>query len=131
MTLAIKAGPSRGRLYKLFTDLGPYFRKLQSTQESFFFDCLEICVDPEKAPEEREFYGWWLVVTQNETGYHYQRADGLYDLCGNWIEKSVSAEQQKQLDKSFQLFIKRLDTLIEVETNRPLISLQEEIVTTV
>ena len=41
MTLAIKASPSRGRLFKLFTDLGPYFRKLQSTQKSFFFDCLE------------------------------------------------------------------------------------------
>ena len=116
MTLAFKTEPSRGRLFKLFTDLGPYFRKQQSTESLFFFDCLEICIDSEKVPEEREFYGWWLLLEKDENGFNYKRFDGQYNLTGDWVVETFSAQDQQQLDLAFELFLKRLETLIDIET---------------
>jgi len=116
MASAISPSPSRGRLFKIFTDLGPYFRKLQSTDNSFFFDCLEVCVDDDKEPEEREFYGWWLIVTRDEDGFDYERYDGIYNLEGDWVVCKIKSKDQKQLDTSFELFIERLKALIDVET---------------
>lgn len=108
-------GPSRGRLFKLFTDIGPYFRKLQSDEKSFFFDCLEICVDPKKEPEERTFLGWWLIVNRQDLSFKYERCDGLYDLKGNWVESKITKKQQQQIDDSFKLFLDKLDEVIDVE----------------
>jgi sigma factor-binding protein Crl len=116
MTSALPLSPTRGRIFKLFTELGPYFRKLQSTESSFFFDCLEICVDDQKEPEERQFYGWWLVVTRDENGFDYERYDGIYNLEGDWVVHKIKKKDKKQLDDSFDLFIDRLKSLIEVET---------------
>lgn len=125
MISAQQGFPSRGRLFKLFTDLGPYFRKLQSSENSFFFDCLEVCKDAEAEPEEREFYGWWLVVTLNEGDFSYERFEGFYDLSGNWIVKSIKKKDKKQLQDSFNRFVTRLENLIELETGEKLIELQE------
>lgn len=116
MTSTIPLSPSRGRLFKLFTDLGPYFRKLQSTEGSFFFDCLEVCLDDAQEPEKREFYGWWLVVTRNGNGFDYERYDGLYNQEGDWVVAKVKKNDKKQLDASFDTFIERLKSLIEAET---------------
>jgi sigma factor-binding protein Crl len=116
MTSDLLLSPSRGRLFKLFTDLGPYFRKLQSTENSFFFDCLDICIDDTKEPEERQFYGWWLIVTRDENGFDYERYDGVYNLEGDWVVKAMTSNNQQIIDASFDLFIERLKSLIEVET---------------
>ncbi|MCW8995850.1 MAG: sigma factor-binding protein Crl [Psychromonas sp.] len=126
MTLALNKDPSRGRLFKLFTDLGPYFRKQQSTESSFFFDCLEICADPKKEPEEREFYGWWMVLVKDDNGFHYKRFDGFYNDAGDWVVETLSAQQQQLIDKSFALFIKRLQTLLDVETGLKLAQQQTD-----
>ncbi|MFT6985085.1 MAG: sigma factor-binding protein Crl [Psychromonas sp.] len=125
MTLTVRTGPSRGRLFKLFTDLGPYFRKLQSTEFSFFFDCLEICIDSENEPEKREFYGWWLVVTKEENGFYYQRFDGTYNLEGDWVIENICQKDLQQLDNSFELFIKRLEAVINIETGQKFEALQQ------
>jgi len=125
MASAIPLSPSRGRLFKTFTDLGPYFRKLQSTESSFFFDCLEVCVDDSKEPEDREFYGWWLVVTRDAGGFDYERYDGMYNLEGIWVASKIKKKDQKQIDASFELFIERLKTLIDIETGFCLTSSKE------
>lgn len=116
MTSSLPISPSRGRLFKIFTDLGPYFRKLKSTESSFFFDCLEVCVDPEKEPEQREFFGWWLVVTRNGDGFQFKRCDGRYNLEGDWVTCKIKKQDQKMLDDSFELFFDRLKSLIDAET---------------
>lgn len=108
-------GPSRGRLFKLFTDIGPYFRKLQSNENTFFFDCLEICIDAEEEPENRIFLGWWIIVTRTGNTFKYERLNGLYDIEGNWVKHKINKKQMKQLDQSFELFIEKLSTLIDVE----------------
>ncbi|WP_372881449.1 sigma factor-binding protein Crl [Psychromonas sp.] len=115
MTSDVENGPSHGRIIKLLTDLGPYFRRLQSTDSSYFFDCLEICVDDNKEPEEREFLGWWVVVSNNGESCLYERFNGRYNLTGDWVAETISAQNLKQLDNSFALFIESLQTLMEVE----------------
>ena len=125
MTVSSTKGPSRGRLFKLFTDLGPYFRKQSSTESTFFFDCLEICVDDSHEPEKREFLGWWMLVTQEQTGFTYQRFDGIYNLAGNWEKHPIDTDQQKQIDNAFELFLTRLSKLIEVEADSQLIAFEE------
>jgi len=116
-------GPSRGRLFKLFTDIGPYFRKLHSNENKFFFDCLEICVDAEEEPENRVFLGWWLLVTRTDNKFECERFNGLYDLEGNWVTAKINKKQMQQLDKSYELFIEKLSHLIDVEIDCELIAL--------
>lgn len=116
MTAAIIKNPTRGRLFRTFTALGPYFRRLQSTETSFFFDSLEICLDAEHEPELRLFYGWNLVVTRNESNFDFERHDGLFNIEGEWECAEISKKNQKIIDKSFNLFITRLQTLIILET---------------
>ncbi|TEW56684.1 sigma factor-binding protein Crl [Psychromonas sp. RZ22] len=108
-------GPSRGRLFKLFTDIGPYFRKLQSDEGTFFFDCLEICVDDKEEPENRTFLGWWLLVTRTGNTFQYKRYNGLYDIQGNWVEATINKKQMQQLDQSFTHFTDKLSVLIDNE----------------
>ena len=116
-------GPSRGRLFKLFTDIGPYFRKLQSDEGTFFFDCLEICVDAEKEPENRIFLGWWLLITRTDTSYQYERFNGLYDLEAKWVDTKINKKEMQQLDQSFDTFIEKLNKVIDVEVGGQLSAL--------
>jgi len=111
---------SRGRIVKLFTDLGPYFRRLKSTESYYFFDCLEICIDHEEDPGQREFLGWWLVVRNNGDNCSYERFNGRYNLAGDWVTEHISEQDLQQLDNSFGLFIERLETLIEVKMQQQL-----------
>ncbi|WP_094752366.1 sigma factor-binding protein Crl [Psychromonas sp. CD1] len=120
MTASIKKMPSRGRLFKLFTDLGPYFRKLKSTEDSFFFDCLEVCVDATALPEEREFYGWWAMLYRVDTGFEYERFDGMYNKEGDWVVCKLKKEDKKQVDTAFELFLLKIKTLIEEDTGTSL-----------
>lgn len=108
--------PSRGRLFKLFTDIGPYFRKLKSNESSFFFDCLEICVDADAEPEDRTFLGWTLLVTHSENMFEYERANGLYDIEGNWVNANITKKEMDQINQSFLFFIKKLRAIIDKET---------------
>jgi len=116
MSNTLIKGPSRGRLFKLFTDFGPYFRHLQSDEKSFFFDCLEICVNDKEELEDRTFIGWWMVAERTENKFSYQRFNGLYDIEGNWVDTKITAKQQQQLDQSFELFIEKLTEMLDVET---------------
>ena len=115
MSETLIKGPSRGRLFKLFTDFGPYFRKLKSDEETFFFDCLEICVDDKKEPEERIFLGWWAELTRNDNTFTYQLFNGLYDIEGNWVSSKITKKEMLQIDQSFNTFIENLTEMIDVE----------------
>lgn len=116
MSQTLKKGPSRGRLFKLFTEIGPYFRHLQSDEKTFFFDCLEICVDVKQEPESRTFLGWWVIVNRLENEFTYQRFNGLYNLQGEWEETKITKKNMQQLDQAFQVFIDKLSGLIDIET---------------
>ena len=115
--------PSRGQLFKLFTDFGPYFRELKSDEKSFFFDCLEICVDATVAPEKRVFLGWWIVITRDNDKFIYQRFNGLFDINGDWTEAELDNKQLQQIDQSFNAVIKKLTAMLEAETGYKLTAL--------
>jgi sigma factor-binding protein Crl len=116
MDSIIVKNPSRGRLFKLFTEMGPYFRVKQSSEERYFYDCLEVCIDSEEEPERRTFYGWWLVITKENNQFVFERFNGIFDIKSEWNESPILAEHQEQLDKSFNLFVTRLQTLLKLET---------------
>jgi sigma factor-binding protein Crl len=116
MDSAIVKNPSRGRLFKLFTEMGPYFRVKLSSEETYLYDCLEVCIDAEEEPELRTFYGWWLVVTKENNQFVFERFNGIFDIKSEWNESPILAEHQEQLDKSFNLFVIRLQTLLKLET---------------
>lgn len=130
MTNSITKKPSRGRLFRSFTALGPYFRKLKSTESSFFFDSLEVCLDAEEEPAMRIFYGWNLTLTRHETSFNFERNDGLFNIVGEWENAKMSKKNQRIIDKSFNLFITRLQALIILETGLSLVEssvVQEQI----
>ena len=102
---------TKGRLFKLFTDFGPYFRHLKSTENSYFFDCLELCVDPTMEFETREFLGWWVVIEKQGTTYVYQQHYGKFNQLHQWEKSALTKEDQKNLETSFKLFIENLTEL--------------------
>jgi len=122
MTDTLLKGPSKGRLFKLFTDIGPYFRILHSTEHRFFFDCLEICIDDTEEPENRVFLGWWLIVTRTGNLFEYERFNGLYDIDGKWVASKINKKQMQQLDQSFTFFINKLNDLIKTEVGSELMN---------
>ncbi|MEL0628145.1 sigma factor-binding protein Crl [Psychromonas aquatilis] len=108
--------PLQGRLFKMFTDFGPYFRELKSDDKNFFFDCLEICVDATVEPEKRVFLGWWMVITRDNDKFTYQRFNGLFDINGDWTEAELDNKHLQQIDQSFNAVMKKLTAILEAET---------------
>ena len=113
--------PSRGRLFKLFTEMGPYFRIKKSSEKQYFYDCLDICLDAEKGPELRSFYGWWMTVSKEDDQFVFERFDGLFNLAGEWELASLSSDNKAVLDDSFNLFVTRLQALLKLETGLSLV----------
>ena len=58
--------PTHYRLLSTLKAIGPYLREAQCEQGKYLFDCLSVCVNDKKSPEEREFWGWWLELEQEE-----------------------------------------------------------------
>ncbi len=91
-----------GRLMTRFAQLGPYLRQNKSTEAVYFFDCLATCVNAKKSPENREFWGWWLLLKAEEGVLEYSYDFGMYDLKGDWTQDalptSCTAEVKQSLD---------------------------------
>ncbi|WP_120510218.1 sigma factor-binding protein Crl [Photobacterium salinisoli] len=107
--------PPHGRLMTKLTALGPYLRQQHSSEGHFFFDCLASCINAKKAPEEREFWGWWLEMVETEAGYQYRYYFGRYDINGDWLEDKVPAKHLEPVQQTLDDFYQKLITLLEQE----------------
>ncbi|MEX5996039.1 sigma factor-binding protein Crl [Providencia vermicola] len=80
---------SNGKYLKKFAALGPYLREKQCVDGCYFFDSLTVCVNVNIAPEKREFWGWWMLLSPNDNGFEYSYHFGLYNSQGNWQAKTL------------------------------------------
>ncbi|WP_096618598.1 sigma factor-binding protein Crl [Candidatus Enterovibrio altilux] len=106
---------SHGRLLTRFTQLGPYIRQNKSSEEGYFFDCLSACVNAQKLPESREFWGWWLKLTPKKGGFEYAYTFGKFNTEGNWKMDHVPKRCTKEVTKSLEMFYKKISNFVENE----------------
>ncbi|MCW8328113.1 sigma factor-binding protein Crl [Photobacterium sp. SDRW27] len=107
--------PPHGRLMTKLTALGPYLRQKQSSEGHFFFDCLASCISAKKAPEEREFWGWWLILTATDTGFEYRYYFGRYDSKGDWVKENLPAKHEQAVLQTLDDFYAKLTELLNNE----------------
>lgn len=105
--------PPHGRLMTKLTALGPYLRQQHSSEGHYFFDCLASCISAKKAPEEREFWGWWLLMTATETGFEYRYFFGRYDSKGEWVKEAVPAKHEQAVLQTLDDFYAKLTGLLQ------------------
>lgn len=117
--------PPHGRLMTKLTALGPYLREKKSKEGQFFFDCLASCVNADKEPEQREFWGWWLILTATGNGYEYCYDFGRFDLNGEWNSGKLPAKHKDAVMKTLSDFHGKLTPFIVDECQLTLSSSSE------
>lgn len=128
--MTLVSGHTRSKLIKKFIGLGPYIRESQCEGDSFFFDCLAVCVNAKPAPEKREFWGWWLTLDTQDDQLIYAYQFGLFDKEGQWqVTPLCDPETDAKVQKTLHDFHKRLkDLLVTLEVALvPSEALSEEI----
>lgn len=119
--MGLPGGHFRGRYMIKFNELGPYLREEKCGQKQFFFDCLAVCTNIKPAPENREFWGWWLILDAHESHFDYHYQFGLFDKEGQWVPTEIKkATDRQQAQASLQKFFPRLESLMD-ELNAPLL----------
>lgn len=101
--------PTHFRLLAKFKMVGPYLRESESQDGLYLFDCLSVCVDETKSPEEREFWGWWLELSRTDEGFAANYSLGLYNAEGNWEEVPIPENVQAEISRTQEIFQGKLD----------------------
>ena len=58
-----KKTPTHFRLLTTLRAIGPYLREVQSSEGAYLFDCLSVCVNDKKSPENAHY----VAPTRNRT----------------------------------------------------------------
>ena len=112
---------THGRLMTQFTRIGPYLRQNKSSEESYFFDCLSVCVDADKAPDKREFWGWWFELSVIKSGFEYVYEFGKYDKKGHWTQEEVPKDVKDEVQKTLEVFYAKLTAFLDESTELKLV----------
>jgi sigma factor-binding protein Crl len=107
--------PTHYRLLTILRAIGPYLRESQCTEGSYLFDCLSVCVDDKKSPEQREFWGWWLELVDEGNGYQARYRSGLYDISGYWKEKKLPKKVVEDVNRTQEAFHTKLVETMQKE----------------
>ncbi|MGL4735570.1 MAG: sigma factor-binding protein Crl [Enterovibrio sp.] len=113
---------SHNRLLTRFAQLGPYLRRDLCTTESYFFDCLSVCVNDKKSPETREFWGWWLELAPTETGFSYTYHYGKFNTAGDWVADAKHKESLAHINDTLNDFYKKLASFVVDELSLTLMA---------
>ena len=110
--------PTHYRLLSVLKAIGPYLREPQSEEGHYIFDCLSVCVNDKKSPEEREFWGWWLELDKSEEGFSAKYNTGKYNIDGNWdplpLPKKAVAEVSRTQEAFHQKLFDELQKKFEI-----------------
>ncbi len=98
------ATPTHGRLMMKLAAIGPYLRDKCSQKDRYFFDSLVTCVDAQKSPEEREFWGWWLILDVKDSNFTAQYGFGRYDLSAQWQADPLPTTAVEDVEKNLSDF---------------------------
>ncbi|GHZ53133.1 transcriptional regulator Crl family protein [Vibrio cholerae] len=100
--------PTHYRLLSTLKAMGPYLREGQCSERFYLFDCLASCVNDKKSPEKREFWGWWMELTQNEQEMSAFYHIGRYTLAGDWVAEAIPESAQAEVNHTQAEFHKKL-----------------------
>ena len=114
----VTASPTHFRLLSALRAIGPYLRETDSQDGRYLFDCLSVCVDEKKSPEEREFWGWWMqlescVQDGAIQGFIAKFEKGLYNHEGCWEEADIPEKARKEVSRTQDEFMKKLSRVLE------------------
>ena len=107
--------PTHFRLLTSLRAIGPYLRESQSREGYYLFDCLGVCVDDQKSPEEREFWGWWLELEMQDQVFAARYRVGQYDKLGEWVGQALPKDAIAEVSRIQINFHKKLVDLLEKE----------------
>jgi sigma factor-binding protein Crl len=100
--------PTHYRLIAAFKAIGPYLRETLSKDGSYHFDCLSVCVDDTKSPEDREFWGWWLDLALVDGQFEATYQIGCYNQIGEWILESAPKSAINEINRTQEVFHQKL-----------------------
>lgn len=107
--------PTHYKLIAKLRAIGPYLREPQCHDGTYLFDCLSVCVDDKKSPEQREFWGWWLELEKQGEQFEARYRAGIYDDKGEWQNKPIPKKSLADVNKTQTVFHQKLTETLETE----------------
>jgi sigma factor-binding protein Crl len=107
--------PTHYKLISKLRAIGPYLREPQCEEGVYIFDCLSVCVDDKKSPEQREFWGWWLELAKQGEQFEARYRSGIYDDKGEWQDKPIPQKAVVDVNKTQAVFHQKLTDTLDSE----------------
>ena len=112
MTSSLKE-PTHNRLIVAFKSVGPYVREERCVEGCYLFDCLSVCINDKKAPEEREFWGWWLDISVEEKTLKGKPNIGRYNSQGSWVVEKPDASVILEIQRTYDVFGEKMAKVLK------------------